>query len=104
LSSPRKRRESGDPVGHDARLPVEKPCVQRRPGSWAESRGVLDPRVREDERMTSGCVSRLEADASGADIKRKDARLQRKSDAPAGIAYVAQRSTLCRSLRIIHLK
>ena len=25
---PGKARESGDPVGHDARLPVEKPCVQ----------------------------------------------------------------------------
>ena len=47
---PAKPRETGDPVGHDARLPVEKPCVQAEPGSSAESRGVPDPRVREDDK------------------------------------------------------
>src|ERR1700722_15616304 len=31
LSSPRKRRESGDPVGHDVRSPDEEHCVQAGP-------------------------------------------------------------------------
>ena len=37
-------------MGHDARLPVQRPCVQPEPGSSAEPRGPLDPRVREDDK------------------------------------------------------
>jgi hypothetical protein len=49
-------RESGDPVGHGARLPSEKPYVQAEPrliGRVAWCSGSSR------SRMTSGCVSRL---------------------------------------------
>src|ERR1700678_2968413 len=54
-------------------------------------------------RTTGVAGAASKPDASGADIKRKDARLQRKSDARAGIAYVVHRSVLCRSLQGLQL-